>query len=46
MRKEYEKPILVEEDIQLEDIVAVSAGSTDINDVDHVLSNVPRWGRN
>ncbi len=40
MRKEYEKPILEEENIQIEDIVAVS--SVDINDVDITL---PRWGR-
>ena len=41
MRK-YEKPIIEEENIQIEDIVAVSA-SLDINDVDIVA---PRWGRN
>lgn len=40
MRKEYEKPILEEENIQIEDIVAVS--SVDINDTDIVL---PSWGR-
>lgn len=39
MRKEYEKPILEEENIEIEDIVAASF---DINDVDIVA---PRWGR-
>ena len=40
MRKEYEKPILEEENIQIEDIVAASG--VDIKDVDITL---PRWGR-
>ena len=40
--KKYEKPILEEENIQIEDIVAVST-SVDIKDVDIVA---PRWGRN
>lgn len=40
MRK-YEKPIIEEENIQIEDICAVSS-SADINDVDIIA---PLWGR-
>lgn len=39
MRKEYKKPIIEEEKIELEDIVASS--TLDINEVDIVA---PRWG--
>lgn len=42
MRKIYERPILEEENIQIEDIVAVSV---DINEpVGGLTPSVPRWG--
>lgn len=45
MKKIYEKPILEEEKIEIEDIVAVSA---DVNQPGGSLpvpsSSVPRWG--
>lgn len=44
MRKEYEKPILEEEKIQIEDIVAASV-SADVPGVSLPGTTSPRWGR-
>ena len=42
MRKEYEKPIIEEENIQIEDIVAQSV---DTPNVSLPIPSVPHWGR-